>query len=199
MQIHPSKTIGNTKIEKHLIKNRKESLPYGNPLLQQALFLIDTKPKESLELFLKMESDIKHPQIYRYITFLYLKKRRIKKARAVILKTYEYFPKDPLSIIHYADHLVMEKKLNEWEQLIHLPYNLPKQLNLPHLSLKEMQAFLLVITQYHTARKHYTEANGYLSLFEDLYPDHPLIKTLHKKISSLNKRHRLPWRSWWSS
>lgn len=199
MQIHPSKKIGNTTLEKHVVRTRNDSLPYDNSDFQKALFLMKTKPKESLKLFLKIKDEIQHPQIHRYITFLYLKKKKLKKAKEMINKAYELFPNDPLSLIHFADSLLVNKKIDKWGEIIEHPYNLPKQLKVPSLSLAEMQAFLLLITQYHIAKKDPEESEGYLSLFSDLAPDHPLIQPLEKKVRSLNKRLRFPWRSWWKS
>lgn len=124
-----------------------------------------------------------HPDILNLLTFLLLKRRKLRKAQELMVENYTHNPDHLLVKINYADYCIRKKWLEEIPEIFHETFDLrllyPKR-NAFHLS--EYRGFVVMMGFYHLAKGEREAAESYFYLGYTVDNGHPSVQLLKKKL-----------------
>lgn len=149
--------------------------------------LYDTNRK-GLKLAIRDLIDLKttYPkcaEIYNLLSFFYIRRRRVKKAEAVILENYTKNPDDLLAKINYADQLLRKKKFKSIDAVFQGQSDLrdiyPDQTVFP---LSEFRGFMVLMGLYKLSQKNTHEAECFHYIAARVDKDHSQVKFLRRKL-----------------
>ncbi|NGX51598.1 MAG: hypothetical protein K1060chlam2_01470 [Chlamydiae bacterium] len=147
--------------------------------------------RKEIEEFREKHPD--HPGVLNLLTFIYLSRRKVKRANKLIKENYERNPNYIFARINYADLCLrryQQKKIAEiFDNKFSLSELYPDK-KVFHVS--EFRGFMVLMGFYHLAIGKREAAEGYHYLAARIDPNHPNTKILEKKLyrRSLYKKLR---------
>lgn len=139
------------------------------------------KAKKEVESF--YQSHPNHPEVLNLLTFVYLSRRRLRKANRLIVENYEKNPDYIFARINYADLCLRKKKPEKIPEIFENKFSLSElypEKKVFHVS--EFRGFMVLMGFYHLAIKKRGAAEGYHYLACRIDPNHPNTKVLGKKL-----------------
>ena len=132
-----------------------------------------------------------HPEILNLMSYLYLARRKLRKADKLIAFNYIKNPEYLLGKINYADACLRKGKIDEIPKIFKKTFDL--RLIVPtrrvfHLS--EYRGFMVVMSFYQLALKNKEAAEAYFYLAYTVDKSHPSVEILKKKL------YRKPFAKW---
>jgi len=124
-----------------------------------------------------------HPEALNLLTFIYLSKKRVRRANQLIEENYQKNPKYIFAKINYADLCLRQKKYPKIPKIFNYTFNLRKlypEKKTFHVS--EFRGFLVVMGLYHLAIGERGAAEDYHYLAQCVDPNHYGIQLLGKKL-----------------
>ena len=147
------------------------------------------KTKQKVENFrLKHPS---HPEVLNLLTFIYLSKKKVKKANQLIRENYEKNPYYIFARINYADLCLRQRQHQKIPEIFNKKFNLPDLYpEKKEFHVSEFRGFMVLMGFYHLALGKRDAAEGYHYLASRVDPNHPNTKILEKKLyhQKLHKR-----------
>ncbi|MGE0198615.1 MAG: tetratricopeptide repeat protein [Simkaniaceae bacterium] len=147
------------------------------------------KIQKGVELFKEDHPD--HPEVLNLLTYVYLSKRKVRKANQLIQENYEKNPLYIFARINYADLCLRRKHPQKIPEIFDQKFNLRElypEKKVFHVS--EFRGFMVLMGFYHLSLGKQEAAEGYHYLAQRVDPHHPSTKILEKKlyIKSFYKR-----------
>ncbi|WP_420420614.1 tetratricopeptide repeat protein [Simkania sp.] len=124
-----------------------------------------------------------HPEILNLLTYLWIAKRKMRRAHKLIEENYTQNPDYLLGKINYADYCIRKGKLDE------VPKIFGQKFDLRHIDpsrtmfhLSEYRGFMVMMGFYHLAQKKREAAEEFFYLAHTVDSSHPSAQLLKKKL-----------------
>jgi len=137
--------------------------------------------KKEVEIFRKRHPNL--PEVLNLLTFIYLSKRKIRKADRLIQENYEKNPNYIFARINYADLCLRRGHIQKIPEIFNEKFNLRElypEKKMFHIS--EFRGFMVLMGFYHLAIDKREAAEEYHYLATRIDPHHPNTKILEKKL-----------------
>lgn len=158
-------------------------------------------PKKALkEVEFLLKDYPHHPEILNLLTYLWIAKRKMRRAHELIEENYIQNPDYLLGKINYADYCIRKGQLDKVLEIFGPKLDL-RQIDpsrtIFHLS--EYRGFMVTMAFYHLALKKKEAAEGFFYLAYSVDSSHPSVQLLkrklykkpfYKKILSFNRSKR---------
>jgi len=123
------------------------------------------------------------PEIMNLLTYLYLARRKVRKADRLIVENYRFNPDYLHAKINYADYCIRKGKKDEISKIFDQKFDLrlldPKRCVF-HLS--EYRGLMVLMGFYHLSLKNKDAAEAYFYLAHTVDKSHPSVLLLKKKL-----------------
>lgn len=122
------------------------------------------------------------PEALNLLTYLYIRKRNLKKVDELILECYEKFPHYLFARINYADLCLRKRKFKKIPEIFS-SFNLADlypEKEIFHYT--EVRGFMVTLGFYHHSMNKKNEARECLEQAKEVDPDHPSVELLEKKL-----------------
>lgn len=146
--------------------------------------LAQKKPKKALRGALEILSAYPHQsELLNFLTYIYLSKRKVRKAEKLIIENYTHNPDDLLVKINYADYCIRKKRSSEilkiFGEKLDLRTIYPRR---SIFDLAEFRGFMVVMGFYHLSIQKKDAAEGYFYLAHTVDKNHTSVQLLKKKL-----------------
>ncbi|QVL56936.1 MAG: hypothetical protein KFB93_05995 [Simkaniaceae bacterium] len=139
------------------------------------------RAKKKVETFYEAHPD--QPEVLNLLTYLYLARRRIRKANRLIEENYIKNPDYLFAKINYADLCLRRKKTQIIPEIFNKKFNLTELYpNKKMFHISEFRGFMTLMGFYHLSLGKREAAEGYHYLAARVDPNHPTTKVLEKKL-----------------
>ena len=187
----PSQSVGDFRLPEFcvsFVKDQKEllkSLSMQEINSLQALYVLaEISPKKALKDTLDFyEKHPSIPEVISLLTYIYIRKRKIKKAEKLIQESFEKNPHHLISRINYADQCLRKKDLKTIDSIFNGIYELDKlypEKKCFHVT--EFRSFMLLMGRLSLFNNNKERAILYHYLARSVDQKHPGTIALGKKI-----------------
>lgn len=123
------------------------------------------------------------PEMYNLMSYVYIQRKKIKKAEHLIQQNYEHNPQNLFAQINYADQCLRKNKLKEVDRILKnkkIIQDLCPNIKTYHFS--EILGFVCLMGFYHLKQKDRELAMDYCAYAKMIDPEDPTVFLLEKKI-----------------